>query len=234
MGIVGKRNLTTHQEKEGEKMNHRQLFKFLLLLAISGCVQINTLAQNNEATNFNSTNENVILRWNRVLKETVSTPGQHPATIMPVRSYAMMHAAMFDAVNSIDQTYTPYLTDVSGLRTASIEAAAAKAARDVLAALYPNRRTIFDTELAISVKGLEENRVRQGLMVGAEVAEKLLEARANDGWNAVPTSYSLPMLPGNWQPTPPNFTPATFTHYPAVLPFALTSALNSCRLPRRL
>jgi hypothetical protein len=27
---------------------------------------------------------------------------------MPVRSYAMMHAAMFDAVNSIDGTYTPY------------------------------------------------------------------------------------------------------------------------------
>jgi hypothetical protein len=204
-------------------MKHRQLIKFLLIITISCCVQISALAQDNVASNSNDPRENVILRWNRVLKETVSTPGQHPATIMPVRSYAMMHAAMFDAVNSIDQTYTPYLTDGPGIRTASIEAAAAKAARDVLAALYPNRRTIFDTELAFSVNGLEDNRVRQGLKVGAEVAEQLLAARANDGWNAVPTSYVLPMFPGNWQPTPPNFTLATFTHYPAVTPFALTS-----------
>jgi hypothetical protein len=59
--------------------------------------------------------ENVILQWNRVLQETIRTPGQQPPTIFPVRSFAMMHAAMFDAVNSIDGRYTPYLTDVPGI-----------------------------------------------------------------------------------------------------------------------
>ena len=47
---------------------------------------------------------------------------------MPVRSYAMMHAAMFDAVNSIDGRYTPYLTEVPGWRNSSVKAAAAQAA----------------------------------------------------------------------------------------------------------
>jgi hypothetical protein len=42
-----------------------------------------------------------------------------------VRSFAMLHAAMFDAVNSIDGTYTPYLTDVPTTKRASQEAAAA-------------------------------------------------------------------------------------------------------------
>src|SRR5215203_5900690 len=88
--------------------------------------------------------EDVILQWNRVLTETIRTPGAHPATtIFPVRSYAMMHAAMFDAVNSIDGTYTPYLTDVPGSKNASLEAAAAQAAHDVLVGLYPTRQTVF-------------------------------------------------------------------------------------------
>ncbi|HEX6622090.1 MAG TPA: vanadium-dependent haloperoxidase [Pyrinomonadaceae bacterium] len=156
--------------------------------------------------------------------ETVSTPGQHPPTIMPVRSYAMMHAAMFDAVNSIDGTYTPYLTDVPGSPNASLEAAAAQAAHDVLAALYPTRREVFDAELAASLEGIEEYRAQQGIRVGQIVAERLLATRADDGWNVTPPSYTLPPTPGNWQPTPPGNAAATFTHYGSVLPFAITSS----------
>ena len=77
------------------------------------------------------------MQWNRVLMETVLTPGQHPATIMQVRSYSMMHAAMFDAVNSIEGSHTAYLTDVPGTPNASIQAAAAQAAHDILVGLYP-------------------------------------------------------------------------------------------------
>ena len=169
-------------------------------------------------------NEDVVLQWNRVLTETVRTPGLHPATIMQVRSYAMMHAAMFDAVNSIDGTHTAYLTDVPGTRNASIEAAAAQAAHDVLAGLYPTRVAIFDAELAASIEGIDEYRAAQGARVGQIVAERMLAARANDGWEVTPPAYSLPTTPGNWQPTPPANSAATFTHYPAVTPFAISSA----------
>lgn len=196
---------------------NKRILKCLLAIAIMTCVHASAWANNNVSV----VQEDVILQWNRVLMETVLTPGQHPATIMPVRSYAIMHAAMYDAVNSIDGTHTPYLTDVPGSPNASLEAAAAQAARDVLAALYPTRVSVFDAELAISLQGIEENRAQQGIRVGQIVADRILAARANDGWNVTPPAYTLPATPGNWQPTS---TAATFTHYPSVLPFAITSA----------
>jgi hypothetical protein len=51
----------------------------------------------------------------------------------------------------------------------------------------------------------------------------MLAARADDGWMAAPSSYVLAPLPGNWQPTPPAFAPAAFTHFPNVKPFVVTS-----------
>ena len=205
-------------------MRRKAFLNFLLTIAVVICTHTSVLARNNSTTNALLLPEDVILQWNRVLRETVSTPGQQPPTIMPVRSYAMMHAAMFDAVNSIDGSYTPYLTDVPGSKNASIEAAAAQAAHDVLAALYPTRIGVFDSELATSLQGIDENRLRQGIRVGEIVAQRLLAIRASDGWNVTPPSYVLPATPGNWQPTPPANSPATFTHYPSVLPFAITSS----------
>lgn len=209
-------------------MNYKQLLKCFLTLAILICAQVNGWARNH---NLPVVQEDVILQWNRVLMETVLTPGQHPATIMQVRSYAMMHAAMFDAVNSIDGTHTPYLTDVPGTLNASLEAAAAQAARDVLASLYPTRVAVFDAELAISLQGIEDYRAQQGIRVGQIVAERMLAARADDGWTVPPPSYVLPATPGNWQPTPPANSPATFTHYPYVLPFAIKSGTQFAPAP---
>jgi hypothetical protein len=203
---------------EINQMNYKQLLNCLLTTTILLCA--NVWAQDRASVNLTAPGENVILQWNRVLRETISTPGQQPATIFPVRSFAMMHAAMFDAVNSIDGGYTPYLTDVPGSPNASMEAAAAQAAHDVLSNLFPNRQPIFDTELVNSLVGVPEDRAQQGIRVGEIVAERLLAARANDGWNATPPSYSLPTTPGNWQPVP---APAGFTHFPAVLPFAIAS-----------
>ena len=205
-------------------MNCRQAIRSFLSITLILCAQINILGWTSCAEYLAESTEDVILQWNRVLRDTIRTPGQHPATIMPVRSYAMMHAAMFDAVNSIDGGYTPYLTAVTGTKHASIEAAAAQAAHDVLASLYPTRLSVFDAELANSLEGIKPNRAQQGIRVGQIVAERLLAARANDGWNDAPPSFVLPPTPGNWQPTPPSFPAATFTHYPAVKPFATTSS----------
>ncbi|HET6972663.1 MAG TPA: vanadium-dependent haloperoxidase [Pyrinomonadaceae bacterium] len=194
-------------------MKLKGLKNIFLIFAVLICTQTSAWAAQ----------EDVILQWNRVLMETVRTPGQQPATIMPVRSYAIMHAAMFDAVNSIERSHTSYFVDVPGSPNASIEAAAAQAAHDVLAGLYPTRVAIFNAELAISLQGIEENRAQQGIRVGQIVAETLLAERANDGWNVTPPAYSLPATPGNWQPAP---GAATFTHYPSVIPFGITSGLQ--------
>ena len=200
-----------------------RIARSLLAAAILICATVLVPAQTID-TGKNLGAEDVVLQWNRVLKETLSTPGLHPATIMPVRSYAMMHAAMFDAVNSIDGSHTAYLIDVPASRNSSIEAAAAQAAHDVLAAMYPARAGVFQIELAASLEGIDQYRAEQGIRVGQLVAERMLAARSNDGWNATPSAYSLPSTPGNWQPTPPANSAATFTHYPAVTPFGIQSA----------
>jgi hypothetical protein len=200
-------------------MNYKQLLNCLLIMAILLCA--NGWAQKIDERE-STPGENVVLQWNRVLQETIRTPGQQPATIFPVRSFAMMHAAMFDAVNSIDGEYTPYLTSVPGTRKASQEAAAAQAAHDVLVALYPTRASVFDTELNNSLSGISLFRAHQGARIGQIVAAQLLALRANDGWNAPLPSYVLPSTPGNWQSIAPS-TAAGFTQYPAVLPFAIGS-----------
>src|SRR5438445_12280635 len=81
---------------------------------------------------------NPVVQWNRTLLSIVRTPKAQPATVHPTRSFAIMHAAIYDAVNAIDRTHQPYAVRVPGqTRDASPEAAAAAAAHELLVALYP-------------------------------------------------------------------------------------------------
>jgi hypothetical protein len=169
-----------------------------------------------------ATTRNVIIEWNQVLQTLFGTgPG------VQLRSLPMMHIAMFDAINSIDEGYTKYLIDIRLSHGASPEAAAAKAARDVLTALYPTQQATFDALLAAQLDGVSRGHVRQALKIGARAAQAVLGWRQNDGWPATiapdPT-YMLPPFPGLWQPTPPANSPASFTFYPKVKPFALLTA----------
>ena len=69
----------------------------------------------------------VVYEWNRIVQSAAPN----------WRAYAMMHIAMFDAVNSVADTYTPFRVHVPGARGASQQVAAAQAAHDVLSALFP-------------------------------------------------------------------------------------------------
>ena len=170
---------------------------------------------------------NVVIQWNQTLQTLfVGTgPGIH------IRALPMMHIAMFDAINSIEELYTPYLGQVKSSRGASAEAAAAAAARDVLAALYPTQQAVFDNLLASQLAGMPPGLARQGVAVGQAAAKAVLDWRTNDGWPATQAAatapdptYVLPPFPGLWQPTPPANSLATFTFYPHVLPFAMLTA----------
>src|ERR1700740_2665603 len=91
---------------------------------------------------------NPVVQWNRALLVIVRTPKAQPATIHPTRSFAIMHAAIYDAVNTIDGTHKPYLVRLTGVSPfASQDAAADAAAHAVLVALYPNFQTTLDAQL---------------------------------------------------------------------------------------
>src|SRR5579859_6391443 len=61
---------------------------------------------------------NPVLQWNKILLAIVRTPGAQPATNHATRSFAIMHAAIYDAVNAIDRTHSSYLISPSGCHTA--------------------------------------------------------------------------------------------------------------------
>src|SRR5260370_33341768 len=74
-----------------------------------------------------------IIQWNKTLLTIVRTPGAQPATVHPTRSFAIMHAAIYDAVNSIDATHESYLVRIEHASPpASQEAAVAPPAPPAL------------------------------------------------------------------------------------------------------
>jgi membrane-associated phospholipid phosphatase len=168
---------------------------------------------------------NPVVEWNKALLRIVRTPGAQPSTVHPTRSFAVLHAAIYDAVNSIDRTHAPYLIRLSS-RAASQEAAAAAAAHEVLIALYPSFSAQLDAQLQGSLAQVPEGaRKTEGVRIGEEVADRILALRAEDGSAAPPLKFLFGTLPGDYQSTPPNF-PAQpqFTNWSHVKPFALERA----------
>ncbi len=163
----------------------------------------------------------VVLRWNQLLQDTLPPPG-NPLT---PRSYAMMHIAMFDAINAIEREFTPYRVRAPLGANGSPEAAAAQAAHDVLVALNPSAAATYDMALAEDLGKRPSGFIRRGAEVGAFVAKEILAWRQNDGWIVSQSPpYSEPLLPGRWQPTPPANANAAFTHLQGAVPMATLSA----------
>jgi len=169
---------------------------------------------------------NAAIEWNRTLLTIVRTPGAQPASIHSTRNFAILHAAVYDAVNNIHPKFIPYLVRLPDVpRSASEIAAADEAAHDVLVFLYPAFQVSLDTELRQDLALLPDNeRKTQGVAVGQAVASQLLAARSADGANVIPPPYIPGTQPGDYQLTPPNFAPADFTQWPQVTPFALEQA----------
>lgn len=123
------------------------------------------------------------------------------------RALAIVHIAIYDAVNAIDGSHDPYLpvmVDAGILRRASIKAAVAQAAHDTLVDLYPSQRSVFDRKLDNFLNRIPPGRGRNpGQIVGATAAENILAARANDGADG-PMPYTPGTDPGDHQPDPLN------------------------------
>jgi hypothetical protein len=158
----------------------------------------------------------VIVEWNEILESVLP-----PSGLASPRNYAMLHIAMFDAINSIDRSYHPYRVRIAAWPAASQEAAAAQAARDVLAANFPASVATFDAALQARLAGIHPPLAAQGVRVGKTVAAHVLAWRQTDGWNVAPAPYSLPAFPGLYQPTPPAFGAPQFRQFQTTEPFAL-------------
>jgi PAP2 superfamily len=163
-----------------------------------------------------------VIDWNQVLLSIVNTPGAQPANIQPTRNFAILHAAIFDAVNAIDRTHEPYLISVRAPRDASETAAADAAAHMALVRLYPAQQTTLDADYAAELSKVANGRAKEkGVRLGEQVAGDLLAIRANDGSEVTPPPFVAGTGPGDYRSTPPNFPTPIFTTWGRVTPFVL-------------
>jgi hypothetical protein len=136
------------------------------------------------------------------------------------REVTIVDLAMFDAVNSIERRYQPYLEQLPTPEPTSADAAAASAAATALAGLHPETAAGFKAALAEYLANLNANpeALANGARLGEAVALKILEARANDGATQV-DSYRPKTKPGQYVPT----AVMLCSTWPAMRPFALAS-----------
>lgn len=161
----------------------------------------------------------VVTDWNMTAIRAAQASGQ--PNPMFARNMAMVHAAIYDAINAIDRRHTAYAVDTKAKPGASIDAAAAAAAYGVLIKLYWTQTPAFDVALEGSLAAIPDGPARaDGMAIGNEVAETLMALRKDDRSNATVT-YTPKSDPGVYQLTPPAFAPAVLPHWGGVTPFLL-------------
>lgn len=178
----------------------------------------------------------VILDWNSALLNVIrdwTTLSNDPYTnrVVPerppvaARNLAMVHVAMYDAVNSIERTHRPYHVDLTAPAGTSAVAAAAAAAQRVAAQLYreEDERAVFDAALAESLATVPDGPGKsQGITLGQQVGDAILNWRSTDG-STTRVPYQPGTDPGDWNRTFPDFLPPLLPQWPQVTPFAMTS-----------
>lgn len=204
------------------------------LLCASLWISVPGLSQTVTADTLSSTQPvNPVIEWNRTLLKIVRTPGAQPATIHSTRNFAILHIAIFDAVNSIDRDFRPYAVRLPhASRRASLAAAADQAAHDVLVSLYPSFAATLDSELQQDLDQISYGQDKnEGIEIGKAAAAAILASRSKDGSQVMLPPFIPKAGPGQYQLTPPNHAPADFIQWPQVTPFAIARANEFRPLP---
>jgi hypothetical protein len=160
----------------------------------------------------------VIMDWNA--KADAIAAAKQIATPTHGRGLAMLHVAMFEAVNAIDRRYAPYRLALAAEHNTSKEAAAASAGHAVLLSLYPDQKTDLDATLAQALATIPDGESKQkGVALGSKAAAGTIALRAEDG-ATTRESYRPYTSPGVYVPTavPISSTVGGFT------PWVMTSA----------
>jgi len=150
----------------------------------------------------------VFTEWNEEWLDTIRAVGGPPCPL--ARNQALVFIAMYEAVNSVDRAYEPYLGFIRFTGPANKQAAAAAAAHRVLAALYPARTAIYDGLYNSQVALIGNGRAkRTGITIGETSATRILADRVDDRTQTAPP-YVYQDVPGAYRPTTPDFTSPPF------------------------
>jgi hypothetical protein len=183
---------------------------------------------------------NPVIHWNSVASSLMLDPGP----IIDSRANAILHAAIHDAVNGVELRYQPYTAKLSS-PGASLDAAVATAARDVIVALSPSTRDKTEAEYASALAAIPDGAAKtKGVSLGREAGRANMERRAGDQvpvgpWPPMSGPITQPVYaptgrPGDYAFTPPFDQPplgpiALFPGWGRLTPFAVD--LTRYRLP---
>ena len=178
-----------------------------------------------------SARADTVTDWNAHAVQSLVVTAQQSPTVSTIH-LAMVHGAVYDAVNSIDERYEPYLLEVRARDWYSKDAAAATAAFKVLSGIVPAQiptlKPLYDASLA----GIPAGRAKDGgVMVGEVAAAAMLAARSNDGRGGayrfpapVPPTSTDPWPMGQWRPVLPGFANDPAAWVKDVRPFLIRDA----------
>ena len=146
--------------------------------------------------------DNAVLEWNQIAFAATVTAAQGP--LPQVRSMAIVHVSVHDAVNGITCDYRTYLPAGCG-HSGSPEAAAIAAAHRALVGLFPSQAAALGAARTASLasRGLTEGD--PGISFGEAVAAQILALRSTDGSAQAQFPYTAPGAgePGVWVATSP-------------------------------
>lgn len=174
--------------------------------------------------------KDVVLEWNAVLRVAVVSPLNSPQIPEPARFRigAIVHTAMFDALNGIERRHRPIRVASQAPRDSSTRAAVVQAAYSTLVALVPASTAIYDAQLEASLDAIatgpeadSPESIERGRTWGHKVAEEVLFWRASDGFNAPAPPYLGSDVPGKWRPTPAAFAPGLLPSLARTAPFVV-------------
>lgn len=167
--------------------------------------------------------DQVVIDWNQQTHQVIKAAEGYADPMAASRILAMVHLAMHDAVNAAQPRYRTYAyrPPTKATKTeADAAVAAAVAAHDVLAALYPKQKELLRVQLDTTLLDAGIGRtVEQGKKLGAAAAAAVLARRAHDGAKAT-VPYKVGARPGDYQFVP-GFDFLAAPHWRYVTPFTL-------------
>jgi len=139
--------------------------------------------------------------WNEIAVDTVmaaSPPRLGPLGFLDI---AVVQASVYDAVQAIGKKYKTYKVEIPGA-SGSPDAAVAKAARDALVAIFPDKSELLDTTYRgyLTKKNLKEND--PGIAVGEKATAGIISQYASTVRGPTsPEPFKGDTKPGMWHPT---------------------------------
>ena len=146
------------------------------------------------------------------------------------RAMAIVHIAIFDAMNAIEGDYRGYTSLGATHGPVSLQAAIAQAAHDTLAALFPSQAGNFNLQLAQDMVTIPNGKAKtNGIDLGQRAALAILNMRANDGSQHTEPRVGIEFItgnqPGQWRQDPISQIPlALGAFWSKVTPFVMTSS----------